>query len=206
MFPDEASALTWFESVQWPNGRYCGQCGSSETSEVPNLAPMPYWCKDCRSYFSIRTGTLIENSRLPIRKWVFAIYMYVTNLKGVSSMKLHRDLGITQKSAWFMLHRLRETENDSGLERFIGPIEVDETYIGGKRRNMPKAKRKTMEGRGGAGKAVVVGAKDRTTNRITARSVKKTDANTLQSFVIETAASGAKVYTDDAHAYKGMSL
>ncbi len=171
MFPDENTAVKWFEAIHWPSGRHCGHCGSTNTREVPNAKPMPYWCPDCRSYFSCKTGTLIQASRLPVRKWVFAIYLYVTNLKGVSSMKLHRDLGITQKTAWFMLHRLREAWNQSGLEEFVGPVEVDETYIGGKRKNMPKPKRKALEGRGGVGKAVVVGAKDRATNRGTAPSV-----------------------------------
>ena len=87
------------------------------------------------SLFSVRTGTSIEKSRLPLRKWVFAIYLYVTNLKGVSSMKLHSDLKVTQKTAWFMLHRLREAWGESGLEQFVGPVEADETYMGGKRSN-----------------------------------------------------------------------
>ena len=109
MFPDEASAIKWFEDTRWPDGeRHCGHCGSTETKEVPSAKPMPYWCKACRSYFSVRTGSMLQSSRLPLRKWVFAVYLYVTCLKGVSSMKLHRDLKVTQKTAWFMLHRLRD--------------------------------------------------------------------------------------------------
>ena len=204
MFPDEQTAVKWFEAIQWPSGRHCGHCGGTDTKEVPNAKPMPYWCRDCKSYFSVRTGTMIENSRLPLRKWAFAVYLYVTSLKGVSSMKLHRDLGVTQKTAWFMLHRLRDAWSESGLEQFTGPVEVDETYIGGKRRNMPKSKRKALSGRGPVGKAVVVGAKDRETNRVSARSAPNTDRATLHGFVGETAAPGAKVFTDDATAYKGM--
>ena len=127
MFPDEASAVAWFESIQWPDGRHCGKCGCVDTRAIPNAKPMPYWCRGCKSYFSVRTGTTIEKSRLPLRKWVFAVYFYVTSLKGVSSMRLHRDLDITQKSAWFMLHRLRDAWGESGLEEFIGPVEIDET-------------------------------------------------------------------------------
>ena len=107
------------------------ECGCTDTRDVPNAKPMPYWCRDCKSYFSVRTGTTLQDSRLPLRKWVFAIYLYVTHLKGVSSMKLHRDLKVTQKTAWFMLHRLREGWAASGLEKFTGPVEVDETFIGG---------------------------------------------------------------------------
>ena len=204
MFPDEESAVKWFEAIHWPEERHCGHCGSTETSEVPNAKPMPYWCKGCRSYFSVRTGTTIEKSRLPLRKWAFATYLYVTNLKGVSSMKLHRDLKITQKTAWFMLHRLRDAWAESGLEQFVGPVEADETYIGGKRRNMPKSKREKLTGRGAVGKVAVAGVKDRATNRVVARSVPTTDKPTLQGFVAQHAAPDAKVFTDDASAYEGL--
>ena len=136
MFPDEKSAVAWFENIRWPEGeKHCPHCGSLRISAIPSGKPMPYRCKDCRSHFSVRTGTMMEASRLPLRKWAFAVYLYVTNLKGVSSMKLHRDLKVTQKTAWFMLHRLRDAWDQSGLDAFTGPIEVDETHIGGKRKN-----------------------------------------------------------------------
>ena len=108
MFPDEHAAVTWFERQVWPHGRCCGHCGSLETRSVPHAKPMPYWCTDCRSYFSVRTGTALERSKVPLRKWAFAIYLEITNLKSISSMKLHRDVGVTQSTAWFMLHRIRE--------------------------------------------------------------------------------------------------
>ena len=125
LFPDEKSAARWFEETYWPNRRCCGRCGSLNTREVKNRQPMPYWCKDCRKYFSVRTGTALESSRLPLRKWAFAVYIYVTCLKSVSSMKLSRDLKVTQKTAWFMLHRLREAWDGSGIEPLAGPVEAD---------------------------------------------------------------------------------
>ncbi len=204
LFPDEQSAVKWFEETYWPNGRCCGRCGSINTREVKNHRPMPYWCRDCRKYFSVRTGTALESSRLPLRKWAFAVYIYVTNLKSVSSMKLSRDLKITQKTAWFMLHRLREAWDASGLEPFAGPVEVDESYFGGIRRNMPKAKRESLTGRGVTGKTAVVGIKDRTTNQVRAKVVRQTDAETLQKFVVENTSPKAKVYTDEATAYEGL--
>ena len=105
MFPTEEVSTEWFESVLWPGGRCCGHCGSTSTSAVPNAKPMPYWCTDCRSYFSVRTGTALERTKVPLRKWAIAIYLELTSLKSVSSMKLHRDLGVRQSTAWFMLHR-----------------------------------------------------------------------------------------------------
>lgn len=108
LFPDEESAVQWFESQLWGGKRCCGHCGGLRTREVPNRKPMPYWCSDCRSYFSVRTGTALESSRIPLRKWAIAIYLELTSLESISSMKLHCDIGVTQPTAWFMLHRIRQ--------------------------------------------------------------------------------------------------
>lgn len=205
MFPDEPTAEQWFESIYWPEGtRHCGKCGSTNTYEVKNRKPVPYRCRDCKSYFSVRTGTALDGTNLPLRKWAIATYLYVTNLKGVSSMKLHRDLKVTQKTAWFMLHRLRTAWDESGVDRFMGPVEVDETFIGGKRKNMHKSRRKEMSGRGPVGKVTVAGAKDRATNKISVGVVEGTDRDALQTFVKDRTASGAKVYTDEAPGYVGL--
>ena len=136
MFPDEEAATKWFEDQVWPVERCCNHCGSLSTSEAPNAKPMPYWCKDCRSYFSVRTGTPIAHSKVSFRKWSIAIYICLTSLKSVSSMKLHRDIQVSQPTAWFMLHRIREAWGDEPSGDFAGPVEVDESYFGGTRRNM----------------------------------------------------------------------
>ena len=204
MFPSEEAAIEWFEGVVWGGNRCCGHCGSVRTSEVPNAKPMPYWCSDCRSYFSVRTGTAMAHTKIPLRKWAITIYLELTSLKSISSMKLHRDIGVSQKSAWFMLHRIRETWGKEGSKPFSGPVEVDETYVGGKRANMSNAKRKTLKGRGAVGKTAVLGAKDRASNRVSAQVVESTDSGTLQGFVRRHAEKGATVYTDDAAAYKGV--
>ena len=207
MFPTEDAARKWIESVIWPAGRCCGKCGSTNTRPASHKT-MPYWCTDCRSYFSVKTGTPLASSNIPLRKWAIAIYLCLTSLKSVSSMKLHRDLKISQKSAWFMLHRIREAwmPKVGGGKPYDGPVEVDETYMGGKRKNMSNAKRKELvgTGRGAVGKTAVVGAKDRATNQVSARVVESTDKPTLQGFVVEHTAPGATVYSDEAAAYEGI--
>ena len=205
LFPDEEAAVHWFEAVYWPRERICGKCGSPNTCEARHKT-MPYWCSDCRSYFSVKTGTPLASSKIPLRKWAIAIYLCLTSLKSVSSMKLHRDLNVTQSTAWFMLHRIREAwmpQADGGTP-YDGPVEVDETYVGGKRRNMSNAQRRDQTGRGTVGKTAVVGAKDRATNRVSARVVAATDKPTLQGFVVEHTVPAAMVYTDEAGVYQGL--
>jgi len=204
MFPDEKAAVKWFERVMWPTERACGHCGSLRTVESSH-AKMPYWCSDCRSYFSVRTGTVMERSKVPVLKWAYAIYLDVTSLKGVAAMKLHRDIKVAYKTAWFMQQRIREAFRAEGPAIFDGPVEVDESYFGGKRANMSNARRKELEGagRGPVGKTAVVAAKDRETKQVAARVIEATDRETLQGFVDEHASPDAALYTDDATAYKG---
>ena len=209
LFPTEEAATKWFEGIVWGRGRCCGKCGSLKTREA-NHKTMPYWCTDCRSYFSVRTGTPLARSNVPLRKWAIAIYLCLTSLKSVSSMKLHRDLKVTQSTAWFMLHRIREAWapklGGGGGIPFTGPVEVDEKYVGGKRKNMSNTKRRELAdtGRGAVGKTAVVGMRDRATNQVRAEVVESTDKPTLQGFVVEHTSPAAMVYTDEASVYSDL--
>ena len=202
MFPDEESARKWFEGIHWPdNELFCLRCGSENVYRSKHKE-MPFRCRDCKNYFSVKTGTAIQASNLPLKTWVWAIYLEITSLKGISSMKLHRDLGITQTTAWFMLQRIREGLIPN-MGAFEGPVEVDEAYFGGLEKNKHNSKKANL-GRGPAGKTAVAGMKDRATGQIKAQVIERTDSATLGGFVDENAVVGAHLYTDSATAYKNI--
>ena len=207
MFPDDATAEAWFVERRWPDGIACPHCGSTNVQTGARHKTMPYRCreKECAKRFSAKTGTVMEASKLGFQVWMIATYLLSTSLKSVSSMKLHRDLKINQRSAWFLAHRLRVALAEKGGV-FSGPVEVDETYFGGRRKNMNNAKRRSLKdtGRGAVGKTAVIGAKDRQTKRVAAKVIERTNGPTLKGFVADHAAPGATVYTDDAVAYEGM--
>ena len=209
MFPNNEISEQWFIQQRWPDSVCCPACGSVNVQTGAKHPTMPFRCreKECGKLFSTKTGTVMEGSKIGYQDWILATFLLMTSLKSVSSMKLHRDLGITQKSAWFLAHRIRKTFID-GTGPFAGPVEVDETYFGGRRRNMSNATRKALAGtgRGPAGKTAVIGAKDRQTKRVAARVIAHTDAPTLHGFVTAHVEPEATVYTDDHSGYEGLSF
>lgn len=211
MFPDNETAERWFVKERWGDKPSCPHCGSLNVQSGAKHPSMPYRCreKECAKRFSVKTGTAMQSSNLGYQTWAIALYLVTTSLKGVSSMKLHRDLNITQKSAWHLAHRIRSTfeARQEEVPLLEGPVEQDETYVGGKRRNMSNSKRRELygTGRGAVGKTAVVGLKDRESNSVRARVVESTDAETLIGFTEENVVQGAMVYTDSATAYDSLS-
>ena len=206
-FPTDAAAEAWFVKSRWPDGIACHYCGSTNVQTGCQHKTMPFRCreKQCAKRFSVRTGTVMQSSKLGYQTWAIATYLMTTNLKGISSMKLHRELGITQKSAWHLAHRLREALTETAPASFAGPVEADETFVGGKAKNMHAKQRKQLTGRGGADKVAVAGVKDRETKQVRVAVVSQCDGLTLKGFVTAHAADGAAVYADEATAYSGLA-
>ena len=202
LFPDDPAAEAWFELQRWPEGICCPDCGSVRYTAVKMRKPMPYRCRDCRNYFSVRKGSAMQSSKLGYQKWAIAIYLIATSLKGVSSMKLHRDLKIRQSSAWYLAQRIREGFVD-GIEAMQGPVEIDEVYIGGKEANKHEVD-KLKAGRGPVGKTAVIGIKDRRSNKIAAKPVPSVNQESIGEIVEEAVQGGAKVYTDDSGIYSKL--
>jgi len=200
-FPDEKTAREYMETARWPNGIRCIHCGHDTVYKIRD--GKIYTCKSCRKQFTIRTGTVMEASHISIRKWMYAMYLVSTSRKGISSVQLSKEIGITQKSAWFMLHRIREACGMEASTKIGGTVEADETYVGGKEKNRHNSK-KLKIGRGVAGKAIVFGARNRE-GEIRTRVIESTEGVVIRSAIEDNVAKGSKLYTDEHRSYKTLN-
>lgn len=205
VFNKEQDCLDYLKKIRWSEGEYCPYCGCSKIYTFKDKKN--YKCADCRKRFSIKVGTIFEDTKVPLRKWFLAIYLLTAHKKGISSLQLSRDLQVTQKTAWFILHRLRHATN---TEAFKSPlkniVEVDETYIGGKYKNKHMSKRKVgSQGRSLVDKTPVLGMLERK-GKVIAIKLKDTKNQTITSQVVKNVIIGTKIVTDEYRAYKTLGF
>lgn len=201
-FPDENTARQYLELRLWPDGPICTQCNNGARITIRQGAQTGYYhCNACMWDFTIRTGTIFERSHIPLHKWLYAMYLLVTARKGISSMQLAKEIGVTQKSAWFMLQRLREACG-TDTDKLNGIVEIDETFVGGLEANKHEHK-KLNQGRGAVGKSAVLGMRERG-GRTKAMPISGTSMEEIQGAIHANIEVGSTLMTDEHAAYNDL--
>ena len=202
-FSDANRCHEYAESLRWPEGVTCPRCGHKEHSYISTRRK--WFCKGCKKQFTVKVGTLFEDSPIGMDKWMMAVWMIVNCKNGISSYEIARDLGITQKTAWFLDHRVRRALQEGSFEKLTGEVEVDETFIGGKARNMHVEKRKRrITGTGGHDKVPVMGILERG-GKVRTKVVPDRKKKALQAEVREHVEAGAALYSDALLSYEGLA-
>lgn len=200
LFPDEESARKYLEGRLWPNGTTCPECKGKE--RITTRKDGFYRCNACKVDFTVRTGTIFERSHVPLHKWLYAMYLLVTARKGISSLQLGKEIGITQKSAWFVLHRLREACGTE-IEMLKGTVEVDETYFGGEENNRHMYDR-IHKPRERSEKVAVIGIRERDGN-VVAKVTDSIGGLALREAIKRNVQVGSRIVTDEAPGYKKIA-
>lgn len=207
-FSDPKRCFDYAVKLRWPDGKVtCPRCNGEKHSFIKTRRI--WFCYDCQKQFTLKVGTIFEDSPITMDKWMAAFWMLSNCKNGISSMEVHRALGITQKSAWFMLQRIRKAmQTENYIRKMSGRVEVDETFIGGKARNMHKNKRKQRVGPGSVGKVVVMGTLQRGNrqgpSQVRAQVIEDREVDTLHGVVTENVRRGSKLYSDEFAAYSGL--
>ena len=204
-FSDDLTCVKFIASRRWVDGKaICPRCQSNNNTFMESRKVWQCKNKECKKQFSVKVGTIFEDSPIGLDKWLTAVWLITSAKNGISSYEIHRSLGVTQKTAWFMMHRIRAAMENGTFEKLSGNVEVDETFIGGKAKNMHKAKReKVIQGRGSVGKTAVFGALERK-GRVLAKVIERTDRETLHTEVKNSIEKGANLFSDEWLSYRGL--
>ena len=206
MYPDAESARLYFEGMRWGDDNRnidCPCCGGTEKIGARTGKRIGYYrCGNCKEEFTVRTGTIFGRSHVPLNKWLYAMYIVVTARKGVSSLQLSKEIGVTQKTAWFMLGRLREACGGDPA-KLAGIVEADETFVGGKEMNKHPHKKLNM-GRGAVGKQAVLGLRERGTGKAVAMPIKGVNNAALRAEIEKQVEPGSHIHTDEHAGYDNL--
>lgn len=202
-FSDENVCLEHLKQMRWKNGAYCPHCGCQKVYSFSDNKR--YKCSDCRKQFTAKVGSIFENTKIPLQKWFVAIYLIASHKKGISSLQLSKDLGITQKNSWFLLHRLRHASNTDAFNAPLkNTVEADETYIGGKEKNKHKSKRQEgTQGRSTLTKTPVLAVVERK-GLVKAVKSESVDSKAIGKFITNNVVLGSNLMTDEYRIYQSV--